>query len=144
MRDSRINGEYRLFHTSVNFFPTSLEEQRGTTTESLRGTGYVQETDEGQTKETRGPTYTFSFPRMRERNGFYRCTVITAIWRAYETLASGNPKIHGIRRHFHERWGRIHSECILKWKPTRDTVRKCVVFCIHTYANTRQFVPIDA
>jgi len=36
-----------------------------------RDTGRTRKTNEGQTKETRGPTCTFSFPRTRERNGFY-------------------------------------------------------------------------
>lgn len=39
---------------------------------SWNGIRDVQEADEGQTNETRGaPAYTFSFPRTRERNGFY-------------------------------------------------------------------------
>lgn len=79
----------------------------------------------------RGATW-LMFPRTKRF--LCRCTVITAIWRAYKTLASGNPKIRRIQRRFRDeregkgrRGTRFHFECTLKRVYPRDIIRERVV-----------------
>jgi hypothetical protein len=133
-KSHRINGGYRLFHTSAIF---SDVFRRATWTDcgaaSWNGTRDVQETNRGTNERDAGLLVVST--NEREKWFLHRCTVIMAIWRAYETLASGNPKIRGIRRHFHERWGRFHSECILKWEPTRSSSRARRI--LHAYTRLR-------
>lgn len=124
-----------------NFFPERLSRSN---VEGL--CSRFVERDTGRARNERGTNerdagldlYILVSTNEREKRFLRRCTIITAIWRAYETLASGNPKIRGIRRHFHERWGRFHSECILNWEPTRYSSR--TRRALHTYANLYRLI----
>lgn len=81
VRDDGINGE--VFHISVIFSRTSLEEQRETTLESLRGTGYGTYKKRTRDKrKRRGARLIHSCFHERERE-----TVFTSVHRHYGNLA---------------------------------------------------------
>lgn len=139
MRDSRINGQYRLFHTSTIFSDVS---GRATWNDygvaSWNGIRDVQETNEGQTKETRGPTYTFSFPRTRERNGFY---VGAPSLRQFGAHTKRWPaviqKFAGYGGTFTNDEGDFIPSVYLNPGNPRDTVRE---YILHTHV--RKYMPI--
>lgn len=138
-KSQRINGGYRLFHTSAIF---SDVFRRATWTgaveraASWNGTRDVQETNGGQTKETRG----FSFPRTRERNGFY--IGAPSLWQFGAHTKRWPPviqKFAGYGGTFTNDEGDFIPSVYLSGNP-RDPVRERVVFCMHI----RVYAPICA